>query len=70
MFNPASGRGPDGELYLLPRLCRGNVSRVALAKVAVSDGVQGRWSGWAWSRARTDLESGPGYAGVEDPRVT
>ena len=34
VLNPASGRGPDGQLYLLPRLvAKGNVSRVGLAKV-------------------------------------
>ena len=36
VLNPASGRGPDGELYLLPRLvAKGNVSRVGLAKVII-----------------------------------
>jgi len=32
VLNPGSGRTPDGELYLLPRLvAAGNVSRVGLA---------------------------------------
>ena len=36
VLNPASGRGPDGELYLLPRLvAEGNVTRVGLACVVV-----------------------------------
>ena len=36
VLNPASGRGPDGELYLLPRLvAAGNVSRVGLAKINI-----------------------------------
>lgn len=40
VLNPASGRGPDGELYLLPRLvATGNVSRVGLARVEIVDGV-------------------------------
>ena len=40
VLNPASGRGPDGELYLLPRLvAAGNVSRIGLARVIVEDGV-------------------------------
>ncbi len=40
VLNPASGRGPDGELYLLPRLvAEGNVSRVGIARVVVEDGV-------------------------------
>ena len=40
VLNPASGRGADGELYLLPRLVAdGNVSRVGLARVVAHDGV-------------------------------
>ena len=40
VLNPATGRGPDGELYLLPRIvATGNVSRVGLARVVVTDGV-------------------------------
>ncbi len=36
MLNPASGRSPDGRLWLLPRLvAAGNVSRVGLAEVLV-----------------------------------
>jgi len=72
VLNPASGRGPDGELYLLPRLvARGNVSRVGLARVRIADGVpvgverQGVVlspdQGW---------ERGHDHAGVEDPRTT
>ncbi|MDT3345522.1 glycoside hydrolase family 130 protein [Microbacterium aquilitoris] len=72
VLNPGSGRGPDGELYLLPRLVAdGNVSRVGLARVVVEDGVPTRVEregvvlepdrGW---------ERGVGNAGVEDPRVT
>ena len=72
VLNPGSGRGPDGELYLLPRLVAdGNVSRVGLGRVVVEDGVPTRVEregvvlepdrGW---------ELGVGNAGVEDPRVT
>ena len=40
VLNPGSGRTPDGELYLLPRLvAAGNVSRVGLARVVLDDGV-------------------------------
>ena len=40
VLNPASGRGPDGALYLLPRIvATGNVSRVGLARVVVTGGV-------------------------------
>jgi beta-1,2-mannobiose phosphorylase / 1,2-beta-oligomannan phosphorylase len=39
--NPACARGPDGELYLFPRLvAEGNYSRVGLAKVRFDDGVE------------------------------
>src|SRR6478752_2398777 len=72
VLNPATGRDRNGDLYLLPRLvARGNVSRVGLARVLVTDAVP---SGverlgvvlapeTGWERAR-------GHAGVEDPRVT
>ncbi|MFL0564852.1 glycosidase [Microbacterium sp. 179-I 1D1 NHS] len=72
VLNPGSGRGPDGELYLLPRLVAdGNVSRVGLARVVIEDGVP-----TAVEREGIVLEPdrgwerGVGNAGVEDPRVT
>lgn len=72
VLNPASGRGPDGELFLLPRLVAdGNVSRVGLARVVIEDGVP-----VAVERQGVVLEPdrgwerGVGNAGVEDPRVT
>lgn len=72
VLNPASGRGPDGELYLLPRLvANGNVSRVGLARVVIEDGVP-----VAVERQGVVLEPdrgwerGVGNSGVEDPRVT
>lgn len=73
VLNPASGRTPDGELYLLPRLVSaGNVSRVGLAKVKFDDGgvptgvdrkgvVLAPDEGW---------ERGLNNAGTEDPRTT
>ncbi|AXH34393.1 glycosidase [Humibacter sp. BT305] len=73
VLNPASGRGPDGELYLLPRLvAAGNVSRVGLARVIVSDdgvpvGVSREGVVLAPDRG---WERGAHNAGVEDPRVT
>ncbi len=40
VLNPGSGWGPDGQLYLLPRLvAAGNVSRVGLAQVDITDGT-------------------------------
>ena len=36
VLNPASGYGPDGRLYLLPRVvAQGNYSRVGLAEVVL-----------------------------------
>jgi beta-1,2-mannobiose phosphorylase / 1,2-beta-oligomannan phosphorylase len=72
VLNPASGRSPDGRLWLLPRMvAAGNVSRVGLAEVLVQDGqpvgvrrdgiVLAPDAGW---------ERSPRAAGVEDPRVT
>lgn len=72
VLNPASGRDPEGRLFLLPRIvAAGNVSRVGLAEVLVEGGVPvgvGR-RGVAlapdagWERAAR-------HSGVEDPRVT
>lgn len=72
VLNPASGRDPGGRLMLLPRIVAdGNVSRVGLAEVELSDGVPvgvirrdvvlAPDEGW---------ERGARNAGVEDPRVT
>jgi hypothetical protein len=34
VLNPAAARGPDGELYLFPRLvAQGNYSRIGIARV-------------------------------------
>lgn len=72
VLNPASGRGPDGELYLLPRLvAAGNVSRVGLARVVVEQGAPARVEreGVVLEPERS-WERGANNAGVEDPRVT
>lgn len=72
VLNPASGRGPDGRLWLLPRLvAAGNVSRVGLAEIELTDGVP-----TGVRRDRVVLEPDAGWergathSGVEDPRVT
>ncbi|MFJ6678257.1 glycosidase [Microbacterium sp. NPDC091382] len=72
VLNPGSGRGPDGELYLLPRLVAdGNVSRVGLARVVVEDGVPtGVEREGVVLEPDRGWERGVGNAGVEDPRVT
>ena len=38
VLNPAAVRGPDGELYLFPRLvAHGNYSRIGIARVRFND---------------------------------
>ena len=73
VLNPASARGPDGELYLFPRMvAKGNFSRIGRARVLFDK--DGKASGVerlgvvlepdeAWER-------NPVTAGVEDPRIT
>ena len=72
VLNPASGRSPDGRLWLLPRLvAAGNVSRVGIAEILVRSGrpagvrrdgvVLAPDAGW---------ERSHDHAGVEDPRTT
>jgi predicted GH43/DUF377 family glycosyl hydrolase len=72
VLNPASGRTPDGRLYLLPRLvAAGNVSRVGLAEVVVSDGVPvDVRRGGVVLAPDENWERGADHAGVEDPRIT
>ena len=72
VLNPASGRTPDGRLWLLPRLvAAGNVSRVGLAEIVIEDGRP------AWVRREgivlapdAGWERSHHHAGVEDPRTT
>src|SRR5919112_1398174 len=72
VLNPASGWGADGELYLLPRVvAKGNVSRVGLIRVRITDGVPAAVErlGMVLEPEQT-WETAHGNAGVEDPRVT
>ena len=72
VLNPASGRGPDGRLMLLPRLvAAGNVSRVGLAEVVVEGGVPvGVRREGVVLAPDEGWERGANNAGVEDPRTT
>jgi predicted GH43/DUF377 family glycosyl hydrolase len=72
VLNPGSGRGPDGEVYLLPRLvAAGNVSRIGLAKVVTVDGVPASVQREAVVlEPDRSWERGAANAGVEDPRTT
>jgi predicted GH43/DUF377 family glycosyl hydrolase len=68
VLNPASARGPDGELYLFPRLvAQGNYSRIGRARVLFADGCP-----TGVERLGVALEPQEGWEskGVEDPRIT
>ena len=74
VLNPASARGPDGQLYLFPRLVApGNFSRIGMARVTFDkvgdpDGVER--IGIALE-PEADYEVRPdGGGGCEDPRIT
>jgi predicted GH43/DUF377 family glycosyl hydrolase len=74
VLNPAAIRGPDGELYLFPRLvARGNYSRIGIAKVrfnAARDPIGVERLGIALE-PEADYERRPdGGGGCEDPRIT
>src|ERR671937_1380732 len=74
VLNPAVARGPDGQLYLLPRLVApGNYSRIGLARVIFDRhntpvGVE-RLGMALEPQEPYELNSKTG-GGVEDPRVT
>ncbi|MCB0554599.1 MAG: hypothetical protein KDD02_13700 [Phaeodactylibacter sp.] len=74
VLNPAAIRGPDGELYLFPRLvAQGNYSRIGIARVLFNEagdptGVERL--GIALE-PEADYERRPdGSGGCEDPRIT
>jgi predicted GH43/DUF377 family glycosyl hydrolase len=73
VLNPGAVRGPDGTLYLFPRLvAKGNYSRIGIARVKFNDagdptGVERL--GIALE-PEADYEVRPGGGGCEDPRVT
>jgi beta-1,2-mannobiose phosphorylase / 1,2-beta-oligomannan phosphorylase len=74
VLNPAAARGPDGQLYLFPRLvARGNYSRIGIARVrfnATGDPAGVERFGIALE-PKEDFEGGQGGAGgCEDPRIT
>jgi len=73
VLNPAVARGPDGELYLFPRLvAEGNYSRIGLARVRFDEAgepVGVERLGIALE-PEADYERRPGGGGCEDPRIT
>ena len=73
-LNPAAIRGPDGKLYLFPRIvAKGNYSRIGIARVLFNDagdpcGVE-RLGIALQPEADYELRD-DGGSGCEDPRVT
>ncbi len=74
VLNPASARGPDGQLYLFPRLvARGNYSRIGIARVRFNeDGAPVGFERLGIAlEPEADYELRPGGGGgCEDPRIT
>jgi len=74
VLNPAAARGPDGQLYLFPRLvARGNYSRIGIARVQFNEagdptGVERL--GIALEPEADYERRADGSGGCEDPRVT
>jgi predicted GH43/DUF377 family glycosyl hydrolase len=74
VLNPAAARGPDGQLYLFPRLVgKGNYSRIGIARVlfdTAGDPTGVERMGYALE-PQTDYErTDDGVGGCEDARVT
>jgi predicted GH43/DUF377 family glycosyl hydrolase len=73
VLNPATARGPDGALYLFPRLvAKGNYSRIGVVRVLPDDDGNPRGVerlGFALE-PEADYELHAGGGGCEDPRVT
>ena len=74
VLNPAAVRGPDGQLYLFPRLvARGNYSRIGIARVRFDEagdpaGVERL--GIALEPEADYERRSDGSGGCEDPRIT
>ena len=73
VLNPGAARGPDGQLYLFPRLvAHGNFSRIGIARVQFNgegDPIGVQRLGIALE-PQTDYELHPGGGGCEDPRIS
>jgi len=75
VLNPGAARGPDGELYLFPRMVgKNNHSRIGIARVQFNDegiptGVE-RLGIALEPEKPYELRPSEGTGGCEDPRVT
>ena len=73
VLNPAAARGPDGQLYLFPRLvARGNFSRIGIARVNFNDDgdpISTQRLGIALE-PQADYELRSDGGGCEDARIT
>jgi len=73
VLNPGAVRGPDGELYLFPRMvAKGNYSRIGIARVqfnGAGDPIGVERLGIELE-PESEYELRPGGGGCEDPRVT
>jgi predicted GH43/DUF377 family glycosyl hydrolase len=74
VLNPAAVRGPDGHLYLFPRMvAKGNYSRIGIARVLFNDAgdpVGVERLGIALEPEEPYEKRPGGGGGCEDPRVT
>ena len=73
VLNPAAVRGPDGGLYLFPRLtAKGNYSRIGIARVRFNaDGdPEGVERLGIALEPEADYEKRSNGGGCEDPRIT
>jgi predicted GH43/DUF377 family glycosyl hydrolase len=74
VLNPAAVRGPDGQLYLFPRLvAQGNYSRIGIARVqfdSAGDPVGVERLGIALEPDADYEHRADGSGGCEDPRIT
>jgi predicted GH43/DUF377 family glycosyl hydrolase len=74
VLNPAAARGPDGKLYLFPRLvAKGNYSRIGIARVHfdnVGDPIGVERLGIALEPTADYERRADGSGGCEDARVT
>lgn len=75
VLNPGTARGPDGELYLFPRVVgKNNHSRIGIARVLFKgdgDPYGVERIGYALEPQEPyELRPSEGTGGCEDPRVT